>query len=105
MRSLSASSVLQRCKLWTSFLIYRVDGEYLRYHYLPGYGANTEFCSDVKHKDDNTTSNNVTYTNDFAALCRHMLSIHKVIRPLWAAMVGISTSVGKTPHANNYTRN
>ncbi len=61
----------------------RVDGEPLRYHYLPSRGRR-KLSTDCLDVPNNSTIN---YRNDFGALCNHLLRIHRVQRPLWAAIV------------------
>ncbi|KAK2144193.1 hypothetical protein LSH36_777g00004 [Paralvinella palmiformis] len=56
----------------------KVDGLYLRYWYIPGFGADTG-CSDGKSKYDSR--------NDLAELCRQMMRAHGVHKELWAAYV------------------
>lgn len=69
---------LKKINLASFIPLFRVDGLYLRYWYIPGFGADTG-CSDGKSKYDSR--------NDLAELCRQMMRAHGVHKELWAAYV------------------
>jgi hypothetical protein len=60
------------------FAFHRVDGLYVRYWYIPGFGADTGCGDDRKAYDSR---------NDLAQLCRHMMLEHHIEKDLWVAFV------------------